>query len=167
MLTVFRDLPGIRRIEEIFQHPHALSSERRIDTVQAIDDTSNSLFCVTEYDTWPEDDWDDERLYAHEAPYHVCDLPWGEARAFWEAIGWDISDGEGAEHPNVHYFARQIIAAVRGLMPEAKFCPAGDGKAAFDSWGDPLDSETTAEEKLKAEVARFFEKRGRSESDHS
>lgn len=162
MMIAFRNLPGIQRVEEIFRHPGALSSENRVDTMWAINDVSNALFCVTRYDTFADDGLDDDSIEAHELQFDVCDLPWSQARPFWEAIGWDISDGGGDEHPYVHYFARQIVAAVRGAMLEAKFCPAGDGKASFDPWGDRLDPERSMEDELNDEVARFFDKRGRS-----
>lgn len=158
-VIVFRDLPGIQRVEEIFRNPWALAKDRQRATFEALNDISNSLFCVREYDTLADDDLDEEALEKYELPFDVCDLPWDEARPFWEAIGWDISDGRGNEYPYAHYFTRQIIAATRSLMVEARFCPDGSGVAAFHPWGGKIADEQQFETALQAEVDRFFKNR--------
>lgn len=156
---VFRDLPGIRRVEEIFRNPRALNSDNQFDTMAAINEVSNSLFCVTDYDTGHELEWPEDRIEDWELAFDVCGQPWEQARIFWDAIGWDLTDGNGEEHPHAHYFTRQIVAAIRGLMPEAQFHPDGTGKPAFDAWGDPHDTDAGLEERLQDEVKRFFAKR--------
>lgn len=122
---------------------------------EAIDKVSVSLFCIGPIETWWDQD-EDAAFSEEEWELQFANVlrPYSEARPFWEAIGWDLSDGEGDELACAHWFGRQIIALEGGLVGSARFTPDGTGSLAEDEdaddperWGEGLLSEV--EEWLK------------------
>jgi hypothetical protein len=100
-----------------------------------------------------------EQSVAYEAQFHPTRVPWSEIEPFWLALGWDLSDGKGAELVSAHCFARQIIAAARGLVPGAVLTL--DGSGAWGAEGAEQVSGDTLEERLKREADAFIARRRR------
>lgn len=164
-LIKLRELPGFQYAVELYQNPRNLEYPTSSYTQEKIDKISVGLFCITELDvgknTIPdptdmgvplEEDEIDDR-------YSACYYGWEEAKPFWEAIGWDISDSDGDEHYLANLFKFQIIATVRQLVPGARLCLDGKGIAAYSPWGGPKDELETAN--LKAEAEAFLRNRGK------
>jgi hypothetical protein len=176
-LIVLRDLPGVAHISELCLNPRNFEYPQSSYTNVAIHDASVGLFCISAWDTTSydddiegddaeteeeggEEDLDGEEVHPEDR-YQVTVLPWPASKPFWEAIGWDISDGRGNELVSAHYFARQIIACVGGLVEGAEFHPNGDGTAAFDDDGQPINRDQAWVDTLETQAAEFLRRKGR------
>ena len=128
-LVPLRDLPGVQRAADLCRNPRNFEYLAAGFTMEEVADISIRLFSITAWDT--ELDVDDElegmTPAEYEANFQVTRLPWPESQPFWEALGWDISDGNGGELICAHLFARQIIATMGELVEGAKFTPDGSG----------------------------------------
>lgn len=164
-LIKLSELPGFQTAVELYQNPRNLQYPQAGYTQEKIDKISVGLFCITESDveehTIPdpidegvplEEDEIDDR-------YSACYYPWEDAKPFWEAIGWDLSDADGDEHYLAARFKFQIIATLRELVPGAKLCLDGNGVAAYSPWGGP--KEEVLEGDLEADAAAFLQNRGK------
>ena len=56
--------------------------------------------------------------------------------AFWSKLGVDVTDGHGAPLQCLPRFERQLYAALKGLLPGARFTPEGTGRRASQSVDD-------------------------------
>lgn len=150
----------MQTVKEAFQNPRNHEYPARSYLAEQINAASNSLFCVTRYDTYLfDDDPRDEDEY--ELAFAVCEQSWAEAAPFWTALGWDLTDDRGRELDCADEFKRQIIATVRELVPGARFCPTGDGVAAYDFDGQPIDVGARLGADLEDEARQFLAKRGK------
>jgi hypothetical protein len=170
-LITLRDLPGVASISGWCHQPDRWQYPTVIDTMAALDEVSIGLFSITRDDTRSEEgmeftaDEGEEPFTAeeYEERFNATRAPWPEARQFYEAIGWDLSDGHDGELICAHWFARQIIAATLGLVEGARLTPDGSGK-----WSTHDDDDETATDdddmakRLENEVAAFLAKRDRS-----
>ena len=136
-LFVFRELPGIAALST---HPGLDSWAReRPEFLSEIDDVSMLLFGVTPEgcdrpinSEVPESEWYLKLMLASE--------DFEAARPVWELMGWDVSDGAGAEHPLLFWFGRQILCAVHGLagtLPDEETL----AKAAAEAWAEGVAHE--------------------------
>lgn len=161
-LICLRELPGIRDVKEAWQNPRNHEYPASSYLAEKIDNASNALFCVREYDTYlDEDDPRDQDKY--EDQYQACELPYEVARPFWVALGWDLSGDDGKELNCADRFKRQIIAASGALVKGARFHPQGDGLAAYDHDGEYVGGAEQFEERLSGEAERWLmQRKGRS-----
>ena len=132
-----------------------------------VNEASVRLFSITQGDTLVgEDDVfenhgiDEEPLTAetYEANFRAAMLPWPDSQPFFEAIGWDISNGRGGELECAHFFARQIVALEGDLVEGVRFTPDGSGSwycAEDDKILDSLTEERMAAN-LEREIAAFY-----------
>jgi hypothetical protein len=161
-LIRLRDLPGVQRATDLCRNPRNFEYPQAAYTSAEIAEISIRLFGITEWDTlWdiPEEgplpDVSDEEA-EYELQYEPTRLPFEQARIFWEAIGWDISDGARKELVSAHCFARQIIAVTRELVEGAAFTPDGSGRYAREDPG----AEEELEDRLLREAEQFMKGRG-------
>lgn len=179
-LIRLRDLPGMRRILELSLNPHQHDPNMRTQLDEEADAVSIKLFGITKWDTYfdiyddsveDEDEDEDEdvddtdpvltddewqRLDQYLTSVSLCDQPFENSQAFWEAIGWDVSDGSGSEMLSADLFLRQILAVEAAIIEGAKFHPDANGKPLFDWHGNPMAKSMSFEEKLQAEAERFL-----------
>lgn len=157
-----RDLPGVAQIEGWCQVPSYFDDRNIRDTLYEIDRVSISFFCLSyndaDYDDW---DWEEDENPPSEAEWETrlsnSMKPYSDTQPFWEAIGWDITDGKGCELDCAHYFAKQIILAESGWLEGVEFTPNGSGsESVFDD--EELDEEELAE-RLQEEVKAFLLRR--------
>lgn len=163
-LILLRDLPGVREIEELCWNPENLDPPRAIDTFSKIDVISARLFGIWETDTYLEElpeNPSEAALAAHEeweAHFSPCYYEYeDEVVTLWNALGWDLSNENGEELFCAEHFSRQIIAAIKGLLPEAVFFSTGNGtRPEHLKSADNHDIEQfDLEEKLKRDAAKF------------
>jgi hypothetical protein len=150
------------RNPRLFEYPKAA------DTQLEIDDISISLFSVTRDDTLADEDDEffadpgEELLTAesYELKFGAAMAPWDAVtRAFWEGIGWDISDGQGGELNCAHLFARQIIAVEGGLIEGARFTPDGTGRWYMNEPAEPIAGDAEIAARLQPEIDAFLARR--------
>ncbi len=79
--------------------------------------------------------------------------PFEEVEQFWTVLGWDITDGKGAELNCAFLFGRQIIAVEGRLVEGARFCSDGSGELADQDENDGNDRLSAA---LEAEVKAWI-----------
>lgn len=158
-----RDLPGVDEVEGIYHVPSSFDYYNVRQTMETIDRVSISLFSLSCHDTdydcfeWVDDDEADEGPPTPEQWETMLSnalKPYAETRPFWEALGWDITDGKGNDLRCAHYFAKQIIIAESGWVPDVRFTPDGSG-AELPIEGPELTEEELAE-RLEQEVRDFF-----------
>ena len=184
-LIRLRDLPGIQRASDLCRNPRLWDYPQRSYTQQEIDEISISLFSITAADTifeigdyFDDDQFDDDQFEdddevdedtsdpqtadSYEANFGAASAPWDDStRTFWEAIGWDLSDGRGKELICAHLFARQIIAVEGKLVEGARFSADGSGREYFgDADGEDGGDDVIAH-RLQREVDAFLAKRSR------
>lgn len=170
-LIRLRDLPGMQRIIELSANRKQHDRNQRNLLDDEADELSIRLFRITLHDTYlsydeVEDDSPDaisdeewERCQQFEMCLRNCDLPFEQARPFWESIGWDVSDGQGDEMRGAHLFLRQIIAVASGVIEDATFHPAADGKPEEREVAD-FDAQIQSMERgLEAEAQSFLARR--------
>ena len=154
-----RDLPGIMEIEALCHVPKHFDYYNIGDTMERIDVVSVSLFSVsydaTDYDGF---EWSDVEDAPSEAQWDGwlsnAMKPYSVTRPFWEALGWDITDGKGRELNCAHYFTKQIIIAESGWVEGVQLTPDGSGKEpAYE--GPELTEEELAQ-KLEREAQEFL-----------
>jgi hypothetical protein len=162
---VLRELAGIAGIEarlaRIAAHPNPAWAPERDGLQTAIDDVSRALFGITEEETRFEVETETapispgpgtlDAVRYEQAFAFLYDADCDAADLIFEAMGWDVTDGQGDWLECLHAFSRQIICAARGLRGHA---PTGapDDKAvqkAASDWGASL-----------AEEARRFRRKG-------
>lgn len=170
-----RDLPGIQRASDLCRNPRNFDYPQSSYTAEELAEISIRLFGIPEWETWwpiPTPEYNPvtnnveftveeerERIEReeYENQFGATKLPWQQAKAFWNALGWDLSDGADAELICAHCFARQIIAVTGELVDGAKFTPDGSGR-----WQpDDLDATDSLEERLKREAEQFIIERSR------
>jgi hypothetical protein len=154
-VNVLRDLPGVQRVTDLTRGPRNFEYLSFIGTMNEIEGVSVKLFGTCDrFQRWIDEEGDDPDEKAEwERNFAVTQLPWSESRPFWEAIGWDISDGRDEELISAHWFMRSIIVTARGLDEEAKFTPNATGK-----WPDQ-DDDLDLAERLQAEAEIFMKRR--------
>lgn len=157
-MRVLRDLPGVQRVTDLTRNPRLFEYPQATGTMNQIAEVVVSLFGVSHWHMeWidePDDDPDEKQEW--EKHFQVIRLPWPQSQPFWEAIGWDISDGRGNELVSAHWFMRAIIAAEGRLDEYARFTPDGSGR-----WPDAEDDEpdTSFADRLQAEADAFLKRR--------
>ena len=159
-LNALRDLPGVARVTELTRNPRLFEYPASSTTMNEIRGIVVSLFGVCDFHLAWEDEPDDdpEEKAAWENHFKVTELPWSQSAPFWEAIGWDISDGSGGELISAHWFMRAIIAAEGCLDPDARFTP--DGSGTWPLWDDDDgEHDQRLAETLEAEVNAFLRRR--------
>lgn len=150
-LIRLRDLPGIAQVEAMVRSRDAFAPANVSATMERVWEISISLFSLCDYHTEWNDDWSDhDDPIEYEAAFLNVLRPYSEARPFWEALGWDISDGAGHELGCAHFFGRQIIALKRGDFENARFTLDGSGTFCWDG----QQSEELDEEQLEARLKR-------------
>lgn len=141
------------------------------ETTQRIDDVSIGLFGVTledtichDYDEFPADDGEEPFTpEEYEKRFSATWAPWDQAKPFWEAIGWDLTDGKGKPLKCHWCFERQIIACSFELVEGARFTPDGSGR-----WQGAIAEELDERrlqawtEELRRQVQSFLEKKRRA-----
>jgi hypothetical protein len=157
-LIKLRDLPGVQRATDLCRSPRNFEYPTGSYTAAEIDEISVKLFGIRAWETFTTDDDPDKDEY--EAQFNAARDLWPNSRLYWEAIGWDISDGLGGELISAHLFARQIIATRLDLVDGAKFTPDGTGASNTDEWGDPIEPEQGLATRLQQEAAAFLRNRG-------
>jgi hypothetical protein len=173
-LIKLRDLPGVERATQLCRNPRNFDYPQSSYTAEELAGISISFFGIPEWETWwlpPESDGNAELRQGklseedlaeieesreYEEQFNVTKIPWTEARVFWEALGWDLSDGNENELISAHCFARQIIVVAGDLVEGVRLTIDGTGV-----W-DPEETEAieTVEERLRREADEFM--RGRS-----
>lgn len=150
---VLRDLPGIASlVPHLNPRPWSPEEEALQGRVDAV---SVAIFGITEQDTGfneempeDEDEWQRWATAEHEweKSLDLEDEPFPEARACFEFLGWDVTDGQGEEHPALWYFARQILCAAWGRVGHL---PGEEGNEttiaiAAEAWGGGLEDAAEA-----------------------
>ncbi len=167
-LIELRTLPGISRVIDLYAKPDCWDYPNSIETMAIVNEASAGLFAITHDDTLADEetvflsDEGDEpfTLEEYEERFNATRAAWPEARTFFEAIGWDLSDGRGSQLICAPLFERQIIAVAFDLVDGAAFTPDGSGSwSGYDS-DEPEDEEAMAE-RLEREVAAFLTSKGR------
>lgn len=156
-LIELRNLPGVERITALCRNDRNFEYPQSGETLREIDEVCIRLFGITNYYLeWVDDESDDQTEKREwKLNFQVVDLPWPEARLFWESIGWDVSDGNGNELISAHWFMRPIIAAVKELDEDAKLTLDGSGVWKSENEID-LDALTTS---LEAQAQEFLARR--------
>lgn len=157
-MKVLRDLPGVQRVTDLTRNPRNFEYPQTATTMQEIEAVAVSLFGVCHWGlTWiDEPDDDPSERDEWEGTFSVTLLPWPESRPFWEALGWDISDGRGGELISAHWFMRPIIAVEGGLDEDARYTPDGSGVTTTDCDDDRGGA---LEDRLQAEASAFLSRR--------
>lgn len=150
--TIFRDLAGIADFEIRFSNYERLMKDERADLLHDGERLSVNLFGIRQNDTsfWHGveagfagdfDEW--EAMFA----FLRRDTIEPDEEAFWNAAGLDLLDEQGAQLECVGYFGRQLVCAVRGLLPAATLrfrstCQRTDEQieAEAEAWGRMLMS---------------------------
>lgn len=162
-LKRLRDLPGVMEIERKCGVAEAWDGYNRSWTRRRIDEVSISLFSLphgeTSYDCFEwEDDEDPPTQEQWDTLMSNALRPYSETEQFWtQAMGWDITDGQGNELKCAHWFAAQIIICETGLVDGIAFTPDGNGKEPVYE-GRELSEEELAE-RLEDEVRAFLTRR--------
>lgn len=76
----------------------------------------------------------------YELSFEPLSHPFDEQRPLWEALGWDVTDGNG--QPLIclaEYFERPLLAFIKGLPSYGADEPAAEVKA--EDWGAALEAE--------------------------
>ncbi len=122
---LFRDLPGVAEIERQLemQLRNRLLDDELEELPHLVDETSRTLFNITEHDThysalpdsvrarFTRDQWEDQ--FAVLGEYRR------DPNAIWDGFGLDVRCPEGRGLHCLDVFGRQLIAAVNGLHPRA------------------------------------------------
>jgi hypothetical protein len=122
---LFRDLPGVAEIERQLdlQLRDRLLDDEQEELPSLIDDTSRSLFNITEHDTHYSALPDSVRARFTRDQWAAEFDALGEYRrdpnAIWQSFGLDVRCPEGRGLHCLDVFGRQLIAAVNGLHPQA------------------------------------------------
>lgn len=156
-----RDLPGIMEIEALCKSPSYFDDFNIRDTMWKIDQVSIALFSLSYYDTaYDEFEWaEDEEAPTREQWETLMSntmKPYSVARPFWEAAGWDITDGNGQELQCAHYYTKQIIIAEFANVEGIELTPDGTGREQDDEQELPEDE---LAERLDREAKAFLLRR--------
>lgn len=158
-----RDLPGVAGIEELCRVPSYFDERNIWETLERIDAVSVGLFSLsywcTGYDCF-EWDPDEDRPTREQWDQLLSNAmkPYSDTHGFWEAAGWDITDGKGRELECAHYFAKQIIVAEFGNVEGVELTP--DGSGSEPTYEGPELTEDELAERLESEVQAFLLRRG-------
>jgi hypothetical protein len=159
-----RDLPGVAQIEGWCKVPSYFDDLNIRATMDEIDRVSISLFCLSYYETgydlydW-EGDVDPPSRDQWETWLWNSMRPYSESQPFWEALGWDITDGKGQELDCAHYFTKQIIIAESGWIEGIGLTLDGSGKEPVHANAAEELSEEELTERLEREVQAFLLRR--------
>ena len=148
-----RDLPGVMQVEAMCRARVPFDPPHESETFRRIDEKSISLFGITLDDTiYDEDDWDYEQRFS--ATWAL----WEQAQTYWEAIGWDLTDGKGQPLRCHWCFERQIIACMFNLVKGTVFTPDGSGRWAGET-NDELEARRLEawKEELERQAQRFLQ----------
>jgi hypothetical protein len=163
-LKKLRDLPGVMEIERMCGVAEAWDGYNRSWTRRRIDEVSTSLFSLphgaTSYDCfeWEDDDEDRPTREQWDSLMSNAMRPYSQTEAFWtQAMGWDITDGQGGELKCAHWFAAQIIICETGLVEGVVFTPDGSGQEP--ACEGPALSEEEVAERLEDEVRAYLTRR--------
>lgn len=116
---VLRDLAGVAdlesRLQRIETHPNPEWAPERDGLDETVDRLSSRLFGITVVDTVQEDpgdkawdEWERHFKFLYDDDEEPEDL-------IWDAMGWDLSDGQGGMLLSAAHLARQIVCAAKGL----------------------------------------------------
>jgi hypothetical protein len=159
-----RDLPGIAEIELKCKSRSYFDDRHKADTLAHINEVSESLFSLP---YWLTDYYDYDWSEADDPPMHAqwdtilanAERDFDEAREFWEALGWDLSDEKGRELNCAHWFARQIIILESSWIDDVVLTPDGSGRFIVQD-NEPLDEDALAE-RLYREAEAFLLRQNR------
>lgn len=79
-----------------------------------------------------------------EIHFEFLEWEYDEEGTFWDAIGIDVSDGNGQQLLCLDYFGRQMVCAIKGLHPAAGLAFLGGEKSdaqiasEAQAWGASL-----------------------------
>lgn len=157
-----RDLPGIAEIELKCKSPSYFDERNKAETLEEIDRVSVGLFSLpywlTQYDHFIWDDVDDAPSEDEwETILWNAQRQYNDARQFWDALGWDLTDENGTELDCAHWFARQIILAESGWIEGVELTPDGSGSLDLQD-NEPLSEDELAE-RLASEAQAFLLRR--------
>jgi hypothetical protein len=167
---VLRELPGVMDIERRLALPNANWTPENDDLDERCDILSMRYFGVTEKNTmfeWPELDLDDEAgdaaarkaCAAWETHFEFLYHSFEQTAVIWAAGGCDVTDGEGEPMQSLYKFGRQIIAALRELLPDARL------PTAEDVTGPPKLTDLEIEKGLAGWEQQLAEEAGRFRRD--
>lgn len=152
---VLLELPGIVAIETKLrtreeQWDHGASWRPEYDTLEAdIRAASVTLFGVTEDQTWFQ--WDYARPFEEyesasrtwEMNFDLIHYDYDQSKPVWDALGWDVSDGEGDEAYSLAYFGRQIVGATKGMfgyLPDSEEALTSQAERQAMAWAAKLQA---------------------------
>lgn len=152
---VLRDLPGITAIEAKLrtrdeQWESGAAWRPEYDSLDAdIEATSIALFGVTEDQTRFE--WDYARPFEEyeaasrswEMNFELIYCDYDQSKPVWDALGWDVSDGEGDEAYSLAYFGRQIVGATKGMfgyLPDSEEALTSQAERQAAAWAAKLQA---------------------------
>jgi hypothetical protein len=168
---VLRDLLGVAELEarlaRIAAHPNPEWAPETDGLKPHADRVSTALFGLTEDETffdrsiydfddeWEYDEHEVQRFHTEwERHFEFLYVNDPEAEALvWEAMGWDISDGIGADLRCLEHLCRQMVCATKGLKGRLPGAPMSD--AELESRAGEIEA------KLATEAASFRSQRRR------
>ena len=122
---VFRELPGVAEVERQLemQLRDRLLDDELEELPNLVDETSRTLFNITEYDTHysalPESVRARFTRGQWEAQFDVLGEYRRDPNAVWHSFGLDLRCPEGRGLHCADVFGRRLISAVNGLHPRA------------------------------------------------
>jgi hypothetical protein len=145
-------------IASYFDDRNAAATYEKIDTV-SVALFSLSYWC-TAYDDFA---WDDDEARPSEEQWDAmlanAMKPYDITRPFWEALGWDITDGHGRELACAHFFAEQIIIAESGWIEGVQLSLDGSGTEPVHEGPELSEEELT--HRLACEAETFLLRQNR------
>lgn len=167
-MIILRNLPLVIELEELFRNPRNLQYPESSYTWEKVDKACEKLFGVTSrqvtfYDPKTgnvntEIPYEDT-AYFEDDRFDVAEMCWEDAKSFFLAVGWDLSDEDGDEYHLAESFKAPIVCALHEVIPGCKFDPDGRMKPLFDYKGQRLSSPEAWKEGLESEVKDFLRKR--------
>lgn len=156
MVHVLRAFPGVSELESKFAGAALWPQE--LERLKGVADLlTERLFGLNVASTlYPGNDgfrcMSDSEWDAWDMHFYALEYEYEDAKPLWDALNWDVSDGNGNELKCMALIGRQVLCVAKGLKGQIPDIESVEAEVQAGAWGD----------RLEADVRRFRRKKSRA-----